>query len=121
MKNKPFSAKTGIKDTDQAIKVLDGLVRSVDKTIAVAQKYKQKAVDLHSALVKGKAFELKNKAMGAGQEVGWLIEHPAQAIGKVYDKYKEAQQAVEEYNRAMEQCLKKQKEVKEQQERRRKK
>lgn len=104
-----------IEDTEHAIKLLDDLVSSMDKVIAVTQVHKKKALELRDTLVKGKTSEVTTKAMGFGQEVGWLIEHPAQAIGKVYDAYKEAQKAVDDENKAWEQALKIQKEVREQQ------
>ena len=75
------------------------------------------ALELRITLVKGKTSEVTSKAMGSGQEVGWLIEHPFQAIGKVYDSYKEAEKAVDDENKAWKQALKIQKEA---QERRRK-
>ena len=108
-------------DTKHAIKVLDDLVKSMDKEIAVTQEHKRKLLELRKALVKGKTSEKTVKAAGVGQETGWLIEHPAQAIGKVYDAYKEAEKAVKEENNANERWLEKQKEAKEAQEKRTKK
>lgn len=110
-------------DTKQAIKVLGELVKSMDKEIAVAQEHKRQLLELRKVLAKGKTSKEAKvvKVAGVGQDTGWLIEHPAQAIGKVYDKYKEAEKAVKEENEANERWLEKQKEAKEAKEKRTKK
>lgn len=108
----------GLENNEQAIKVLDELVSSMEKSIAVAEDHKQQLLELRKVLVKGKISEKKIMILASGQDTGWLIEHPAQAIGKVYDKFKEAEKAVKEENDANERWLEKQKEEREKQEQR---
>ncbi|HYR21523.1 MAG TPA: hypothetical protein VEP30_01185 [Chthoniobacterales bacterium] len=112
------SQRANTVDSKQAIKVLDDLVSGMDKTIADAQSHKQQLLELRTALVEGKTSKqtFGSGEQLSGQDVGWLVEHPAQAIGKVYDSYKSAEKAVAENNRSNEQWLSKQKEAKTQQE-----
>lgn len=105
------------KDIKRAIKMLDDIVSSMGKLIGITRMHKQKAIELRDILSKGKISKITGKARMTGQEVGWLVEHPAQAIGKVYDAYQEAVKAVDDENKAWEQALEKQKEAKEAQDR----
>lgn len=113
--------KEDIQSTKHAIEVLDEFVSRMDKIIAITQMYKQQAIKTRQTLVEGKTSKGEYRLVGVGQDTGWLIEHPAQAIGKTYDKYKEWEKAVEEENKANERWLEKQKEAKEKQEQKYKK